>query len=174
MISTGFVKNISFKAAVITLSDRASSGQYEDKSGYVLMTILKDFFAQQELSLELSYRLIPDEKELLHQALQGFILHDFQFIFTSGSTGIGPRDIAPDVVKPILTKEIPGIMESIRVKYAAIFPNASLSRSIAGVANKTLIYTLPGSPKAVKEYMDEIFKTLLHAHLMILGADTHK
>ena len=94
-------------------------------------------------------------------------------IVTTGGTGIGPRDITPDVVAPMLTRVIPGIMEAIRVKYGATIPSALLSRGVAGLIGSTLVYTLPGSVKAVNEYLDELFRTLNHSLLMIMGIDSH-
>jgi molybdenum cofactor synthesis domain-containing protein len=94
-------------------------------------------------------------------------------IITTGGTGIGPRDITPDVVRPLLTREIPGVMEHIRVKYGMENPKALLSRAVAGAAGKTLVYTLPGSVKAVHEYMTEIIKTLEHTFYMLYGIDVH-
>jgi len=94
-------------------------------------------------------------------------------IITTGGTGIGPRDITPEVVKPLLTKEIPGIMEQIRVKYGTKNPRALLSRGVAGAMGNTLIYTLPGSVKAVHEYMAEIVKTMEHTFYMLYGIDKH-
>ena len=94
-------------------------------------------------------------------------------IFTTGGTGIGPRDFTPDVVKPFLDKEIPGIMEMIRLKYGAEKPNALVSRSIAGVMDKSLVFTLPGSIKAVNEYLPEIFKSMMHMIYMLHGLDKH-
>ena len=95
------------------------------------------------------------------------------FIFTTGGTGIGPRDFTPDVVGKLIEKEIPGIMESIRVKFGNDKPNALLSRAIAGTIGKCLIYTLPGSVNAVNEYCDEISKTMEHSLLMLHGIDGH-
>jgi molybdenum cofactor synthesis domain-containing protein len=95
-------------------------------------------------------------------------------LFTTGGTGIGPRDITPEVVRPMLDKEIPGIMEMIRVKYGMMMPNALLSRSFAGTLSNGLIYALPGNPKAVSEYMTEILPTLEHSLMMLHGIDKHK
>ena len=94
-------------------------------------------------------------------------------IFTTGGTGVGPRDITPDVVTELCDKFIPGIMDHIRLKFGADKPNALLSRSVAGVAGSTLIYTLPGSVRAVQEYMQEILKTLEHLILTLHGLDDH-
>ena len=88
----------------------------------------------------------------------------YNIIITTGGTGIGPRDITVETVTPMLTKEIPGIMEYIRIRYGTEKPNALLSRGVAGIIGKSLIYTLPGSVRAVEEYMTEILKTLKHLY----------
>lgn len=162
-----------FRALVITLSDRASSGEYEDKSGARLQELLRCFFKECGLNLFIHYALIPDDRhkleELVHQAKDELI----DFVFTTGGTGIGPRDFTVDIIKPLLDKEIPGIMEMIRMKYGAIKTQALISRSVAGVMGKTLVFTLPGSVKAVNEYMDEIQKSLLHLVYMLNGLELH-
>ena len=161
------------KVHVITLSDRASQGIYEDKSGPLLKKLSKDFFIGNGRHVEIENTIIPDNEVQLRDLLKELIGKNTDIIFTTGGTGIGPRDITPDVVKSILDKEIPGIMEMIRVKYGMEFPNALISRSIAGVAGKALIYALPGNPKAVKEYADEIFKTVEHSFRMLNAIDEH-
>ncbi len=97
----------------------------------------------------------------------------YNLIITTGGTGIGPRDITVDVVKPMLKTEIPGIMEMIRVKYGSEKPNALLSRGIAGILGNALIFTLPGSVRAVNEYLDVIIPALHHAVYMQYGVDVH-
>ena len=94
-------------------------------------------------------------------------------IFTLGSTGVGPRDIAPETVSSLCEKIIPGIMENIRIKYGANKPSVFLRRSVAAVSGTTQVYTLPGSVKAVQEYLEEILKTLEHTVFMMHGLDTH-
>jgi len=158
---------------IITLSDRASRGIYEDKSGPLLKKLSEDFFAGIGRHVVIENSIIPDDEAQLKALIQRSIENNDDIIFTTGGTGIGSRDITPDVVKILLDKEIPGIMEMIRVKYGMQFPNALVSRSIAGVAGKTLIYALPGNPKAVKEYSDEIFKTVEHSFRMLYNIDEH-
>jgi molybdenum cofactor synthesis domain-containing protein len=158
---------------IITLSDRASLGIYEDKSGPLLKELSQVFFSGTGRQVVIENSVISDNEAQLKTLLQGSIDNKDDIIFTTGGTGIGPRDITPDVIKPLLDKEIPGIMEMIRVKYGMQFPNALVSRSIAGVAGKTLIYALPGNPKAVKEYTDEIFKTVEHSFRMLYNIDEH-
>ena len=117
--------------------------------------------------------LIPDDREVLQNLITAKTNAGTDLLFTTGGTGIGERDITPDVVKPMLDKEISGIMELIRVKYGMQFPNALISRGVAGVIGKTLVYTLPGNPKAVKEYFEEIAKTIEHSLRMLHGIDAH-
>jgi molybdopterin adenylyltransferase len=92
-------------------------------------------------------------------------------LLTTGGTGIGPRNITPEVIKPMLDIEIPGIMEVIRVKYGLQNPAAALSRGVAGLMDNTFVFTLPGDLKAVNEYMEEFLKNLDHLLLMINGID---
>jgi len=161
------------KILVITLSDRAFKGEYEDLSGPRIAEIVSEFFTGIKFEHSIEKVLLPDNSEMLHNEIAGAV-RDYDIIFTTGGTGIGPHDITVETVKPFLSKEIPGIMEYIRIKYGAEKPNALLSRGVAGVAGKCLIYTLPGSVKAVEEYMTEITRTLRHTLEMLYGIDTHK
>ena len=158
---------------IITLSDRASKGIYEDKSGPLLKKLSDTFFSGIGRHFEIENSVLPDDEAQLKALLELLISQKTDIIFTTGGTGIGSRDITPDVVKMVLDKEIPGIMEMVRMKYGMQFPNALLSRSVAGVAGRTLIYALPGNPKAVKEYSDEIFKTVEHSFRMLYNIDEH-
>jgi molybdenum cofactor synthesis domain-containing protein len=162
-----------FKIKVITLSDRAFEGIYEDKSGPLIEKLSKDWFQTQNYLCETNRVVIPDEKELLENELQKAVHENYDIIYTTGSTGIGPRDIAPVIIKQFIDLEIPGIMDLIRIKYGAEKPNALLSRSVAGVKDKTLVFSVPGSTKAVNEYLMEIHKILIHSFLMLYGIDSH-
>jgi len=162
-----------FDVLIITLSDRAYKGEYQDLSGPRIKERLREFFTDQKWDSSIKVTLMPDDSD----SLKDIILEagkSSNLIFTTGGTGIGPRDITVETVKPLLVKEIPGIMEYIRIKYGAEKPNALLSRGIAGITGKALIYTLPGSLKAVDEYMSEIIRTLKHTVMMQYGIDTHE
>ena len=161
-----------FRFLIITLSDRASRGEYEDKSGPAINRVLTDHFGLGKRGIIIENAIIPDD-ELQLRMLLGRGKQDFDFILTTGGTGVGMRDISPDVVRPMLDKEIPGIMEMIRVKYGESKPNALLSRGVAGLMGNTFVYTLPGSVKAVNEYMSEIIKTMEHLVYMLHGLDNH-
>lgn len=158
---------------VITLSDRASAGEYADKSGPHIKLLTETFFTKIRRNTNVINHLIPDDPERLTQLVKNAISSGADVVFTTGGTGIGPRDFTPDTVRPMLDKEIPGIMELIRVKYGTEKPAALLSRGIAGVSGKTLIYTMPGSVKAVTEYCNEILPTIEHSLFMLNEIDSH-
>ncbi len=162
-----------YKALVLTLSDRASAGEYEDRSGVRIKELLEKHATESGILIAIQHVIIPDDASLLTFHLQQAGEEHADFIFTTGGTGIGPRDITPETVKPLLDKEIPGIMEMIRFKYGQEKPNALLSRGVAGLMGSSLVYTLPGSVKAVNEYMEEILKTLNHLVYMQYGLDVH-
>lgn len=162
-----------FKIAVITLSDRASNGIYSDRSGPKINEILSAFYEGNNKKSFVENSVIPDDSEQLQKLILEKVKNNFDFIFTTGGTGIGERDITIETVTPLLNKQIPGIMELIRVKYGMEKPNALLSRGVAGTIGKTAVFTLPGSVKAVTEYLSEITKTLEHLSFMIYGIDKH-
>ncbi len=162
-----------FKFEIITLSDRASRGEYSDRSGPAVQKIIADHFKDTTRLCEFQTCIIPDNAKLLETHIKASVKNGTDVIFTTGGTGIGPRDITPDVVTKLADKTIPGIMDHIRLKFGTEKPNALLSRSVAATIDKTLIYTLPGSVKAVKEYTPEILKTLEHLIYTLHGLDTH-
>jgi molybdopterin adenylyltransferase len=164
---------LKFEVLIITLSDRASRGEYRDLSGPRTGEKISEYLTSLGWQFKITYNLIPDDPEVFSELLK-IAGEKYNLIITTGGTGIGPRDITIETVVPLLSKEIPGIMEFIRIKYGTHKPNALLSRGVAGILNKALIYTLPGSLKAVEEYMDEILKTLKHTVYMQYGFDTHE
>jgi molybdopterin adenylyltransferase len=162
-----------FSFLVITLSDRASRGEYEDKSGPAIVEILESHYRDGKRQIVIMQNLIPDDSMDLLNLLKKAREEMINFVITTGGTGIGPRDITVETVRPLLDKEIPGIMERIRVKYGEEKPNALLSRGVSGLMGSTFVYTLPGSVKGVKEYMTEILKTNDHLVYMLNGLDAH-
>ena len=161
-----------FEVLIITLSDRAFRGEYEDLSGPRIREIIQEFFSSSGWKCSINSTLIPDDSVILRDMVINAGTN-YNIVVTTGGTGIGPRDITVETIRPLLTKEIPGILEFIRIKYGAEKPNALLSRGIAGVTGKSLIYTLPGSVRAAEEYMNEIVKTLKHTIYMQYGVDKH-
>ena len=158
---------------VFTLSDRASRGEYEDKSGPRVMELAEQFFRKKRWHLELDGKVLPDDPGRLRNELLAARASGVDIVITTGGTGVGPRDTTPEVVMSLADKLIPGIMEHVRTEYGREKPNALLSRSVAALAGRTLIYALPGSVRAVEEYMAEILKTIEHLVAMLHGLDTH-
>jgi molybdopterin adenylyltransferase len=154
---------------VITLSDRASQGEYEDLSGPRIQELAATALRGARWRPEFTREILPDRADLLRAALDRARAGSVDVIFTTGGTGAGPRDIAPETVSGFCDKLVPGIMESIRLKYAAGNPRALLSRAVAGVAGGTVVFTLPGSVRAVEEYMAEILPLWEHLLLMARG-----
>lgn len=161
-----------FKIAVITLSDRASRGEYEDLSGPAIKDIISSFFKGIDRQFEIKNHVLPDDSEKLKNMIKKLSV-DFDLLFTTGGTGISSRDVTIETISPMLEKQLPGIMEMIRIKYGQENPKALLSRSIAGTIGKMLVFCLPGSPKAVKEYLGEINKVLEHMIYMLHDLDNH-
>ena len=149
---------------IITVSDRCFRGECEDKSGPAVTECLK------ELSENNEYLLVPDEKELIMNAITELAdSRRADVIFTTGGTGFAPRDITPEATKEVIEKEVPGISEAIRAKSLEITDRAMLSRAISGIRGKTLIINLPGSPKAVRESIAVVLPILEHAVETISG-----
>jgi len=166
-------KPVSLLIRVLTMSDRASAGQYEDRSGPLVRELVECFLRERRWRPEFETRILPDEAGRIRKELEQARDNGVHAVFTTGGTGVGPRDITPDVITEIAEKMIPGIMDHIRLKYGQDKPNALLSRSVAAVMGETLVYALPGSVKAVEEYVPEILKTIEHLLCTVRGLDTH-
>jgi len=151
------------------MSDRAHAGEYEDRSGPRVQEHLERHFGATRWHLEATVTVLPDDAELLRAALCRLRDGGVDLVLTTGGTGVGPRDVTPDVVTDLADKLLPGIMDAIRLKYGADKPNALLSRSVAAVLGRSLVYALPGSVRAVDEYMVEILKTTEHLIKMLHG-----
>lgn len=154
-----------YSVVIITLSDSRDNINKIDKSGLYL----KDIFKDKGYTIK-KYLLLKDEKISLKENLILFSNdNDVDLIITTGGTGLSPRDITPETTLGIIEKEIPGIMEYLRHQSMIFTKRAVLSRGVAGICNKTLIINLPGSPKAVKEYTDELWDIIPHALNTISG-----
>lgn len=162
-----------FRMKVITLSDRAYGGFYSDRSGPGILDEMGQWFDGMRLKHTAEHVILPDDREAFSRELNSAIEEKMDLVFTTGSTGLGSRDMAPDVAVQHMERQIPGIMELIRVKHGMVNPNAALSRSVAGQSGKTLIFVLPGSTRAVKEYLQEIRLSLWHMILMVNDIDSH-
>ncbi|MDP2167056.1 MAG: MogA/MoaB family molybdenum cofactor biosynthesis protein [Thermodesulfovibrionales bacterium] len=151
-------------AAVLTLSDKGAKGQREDESGRVIRDFLKGMGWEVR-----HYEVLPDEKELIREALIKYS-GTVSLILTTGGTGLGPRDVTPEATAGVIEKEIPGIPEAMRAYGIGKTKRAMLTRAVAGVRAGTLIINLPGSPKAVKESLEAIAEVIPHAVEKIKGS----
>jgi len=161
------------RIVVITLSDRACNGVYEDKSGPKLRGHVEDFFSHAGIAFKAESVLLSDDAAGLRERLVAARDGGVHVVFTTGGTGVGPRDVTPDVVLELADKVIPGIMDLIRLRYGADKPCALISRSVAAMLGKTVVYAIPGSSKAVDEYMAEILKSIEHIVCTVHGLDVH-
>lgn len=153
-------------AAVITVSTRASNGTYADVSGPIVVDGLR------RMGFEVSITaVIPDEREQISEALKQALNEPVDLILTSGGTGISPRDLTPDVTNEFIDKELPGIAEALRAYARSKLPTVDLSRGVAGVADRTLIINLAGSPGAAQDALEVLRPLLVHAIDQIRGGD---
>lgn len=153
-----------YTATVITISDRAAQGIYEDKSGPAVADMLKE---QGYQVLETS--IIPDEKNTIKNTLLTLCEQGVHLIITTGGTGFAPRDITPEATKEVIEREVPGIAEYMRQQSMEITPRGMLSRGIAGIRGTSLIINLPGSPKGATENLGFILPHLGHGLDMLNG-----
>ena len=152
---------------VLTVSDRVSTGKYEDKSGPIIRRIVAD-----ALSAKVEYSaVIPDELDLIKDTLLEWAdQHQLNLILTTGGTGFAPRDITPEATRLVIERETPGLVLAMLQDSLAVTPHAMLSRMAAGIRGQTLIINLPGNPKAVRENLATILPALPHA-LELLADD---
>lgn len=151
------------KVSVITISDRAFRGEYEDESGPEIQSILLKEYPDTNVTRD----LVPDEAAKIRSALERNLTADF--ILTTGGTGISPRDLTPEITREVCDKELPGISEMIRAESYKESKNALLSRGYSGLKNQTVIINFPGSIKAVRTCLRVALPIMEHAISMVKG-----
>ena len=149
------------KIARITLSDRASAGIYEDRSGPEIERILGEHFGG---AVEWKRVLIPDERPRIEAALREMCDGEHcDLVVTTGGTGPSPRDVTPEATRAVLERELPGFGEIIRAQSFAKVPTAILSRATAGTRGRSLILNLPGNPRAIGECLPMLVPAIREA-----------
>ena len=154
-----------YQIGILTISDRASVGQYDDQSGPLIANIL----TQNTPWTIQKQQIVPDEFEQIVQTLTDWSDNGIHLILTSGGTGFAPRDITPEATRTVLQRETPGIAEALRAESLKITRHAMLSRAVAGIRNQTLIINMPGNPKAVRENLAVLLPILPHALELVTG-----
>ena len=155
------------KVGVVTASDRASAGIYDDISGVAIMDTLKEYLQNE---IQFVYRCIPDEKEEIEKALKELAYNEeCDLIVTTGGTGPAPRDVTPEATEAVCQKMMPGFGELMRQVSLQYVPTAILSRQTAGICNKSLIINLPGKPKTIRECLDAVFPAVPYCIDLIGG-----
>lgn len=145
--------------AILTVSTSGYHGQREDASG----DRIKELLPPPDYDL-VRYAIVSDEKEMIAERLAEWAdAPEVNLIISSGGTGLGPRDVTPEACRAVIDREVPGLAEAMRAETLKFTPMAMLSRSVAGVRGKTLIITLPGSPKGVAETLKVVKPVLPHA-----------
>jgi len=143
---------------ILTVSDRAHSGNYEDGSGPAILGFFEDAIASE---WKHHYRIVPDEQDLIEAALIEMVDGlSCDVVVTTGGTGPASRDVTPEATEAICERIMPGFGEQMRAISLAYVPTAILSRQIGGVRGKCLIFNLPGQPKAIRETIDEVWKAV--------------
>jgi molybdenum cofactor synthesis domain-containing protein len=154
------------KATVVTASNRAAAGVYEDTTGPLIVEALKD------LGFEVTGPVVVPDGQPVAEAISSAVAGGARAVVTTGGTGLTPTDLTPEMTRPLLDREVPGIAEAIRAYGVAKgVPTAALSRGVAGVCGDALVVNLPGSRGGVKDGLAVVVPLLVHAVEQIKGSD---
>ncbi|HEU65662.1 MAG TPA: molybdopterin adenylyltransferase [Chloroflexi bacterium] len=154
-----------FTVGILTISDKGSIGERQDKSGETIREILSAMDVR-----IVNYGIVSDEKKLIVEKLVKWADEDdLDVVITTGGTGLTPRDVTPEATLAVVDRVVPGFAEAMRAESLKKTPHAMLSRAVVGTRRKCLIINLPGSPKAVRECLQVILPALPHAVETIRG-----
>jgi len=156
-----------YRAAIITISDKGSLGEREDKSGPALSKMLEWTYEVEDIII------IPDDIDIIASTIKEQVdKHAVDLIITTGGTGVGKRDVTPEATRMVIEKELPGFSEIMRAESYKITPHGIISRGICGIRGESIIINLPGSPKAATECLMFIMAALPHALSKLKGDST--
>lgn len=153
-----------YRAVVVTVSDRASAGVYEDETGPAVAAFLAGHGYEVAGTL-----VVPDDRPRIEAALKGAAEKDAALVLTCGGTGFSPRDVTPEAIEAVCERRVPGLPEAMRAASARITDRAWLSRATAGIRGRTLIVNLPGSPRAAVENLEAVVGPLAHGLDILRG-----
>jgi molybdopterin adenylyltransferase len=146
------------KIGILTISDRASKGEYEDLSGKAIIDTLDEYIID---SWEKVYTIIPDEQDLIEKTIIDMVDNQgCALVVTTGGTGPAKRDVTPEATENVCDRMMPGFGELMRAVSLKYVPTAILSRQTAGLRGNSLIVNLPGKPKSIKECLDAVFPAI--------------
>jgi len=158
--------SMSYKVAILTVSDRSSAGLRKDLSG----PAIRDFLNSSKVDFQLvSQEIVPDEQEKIIKMLRLWSDDYISLILTTGGTGFSPRDITPEATLAVIERQAPGFAEAMRSESRKITPHAMISRAVSGIRKQSLIINLPGSIKGVQECLAVILPALPHALDKLMG-----
>lgn len=152
---------------IITVSDRASEGAYEDLGGPALRNAVQGYGWQ-----VLAEAVVPDDKSRIQETIRSFSAQGCGLILTTGGTGIAPRDVTPEAIREIMRLEIPGFGEAMRMQSLALTPNALLSRSLGALVDRSLVLALPGKPQGAVDCLGFVKDAIPHSVKLVLGVPT--
>ncbi|MDX1978082.1 MAG: molybdopterin adenylyltransferase [Pseudanabaenaceae cyanobacterium bins.68] len=158
---------MTIKIAILTASDRASAGVYEDLSGRAIIDLLNSYLISNWMPV---YRLIPDDQEAIaHNLIELVDQEQCCLVVTTGGTGPAPRDLTPEATMMVCEKMLPGFGELMRSESLKYVPTAILSRQTAGIRRRSLIVNLPGKPKSITQCLRAVFPAIPYC-LDLIGA----
>jgi molybdopterin adenylyltransferase len=152
---------------IVTVSDRASAGVYDDLGGPALASQAKQFGWSVQAEA-----IVPDEISRIQEAIQALAAQGCQIILTTGGTGIAPRDQTPEAIRAIMRIELPGFGEIMRMESMKLTPNAILSRSLGAIVNRSLVIALPGKPAGAVDCLKFVAGAIPHAVKVAQGLPT--
>ncbi len=159
---------MTLKVAILTASDSASAGEADDRSGPLLVELLRGLWPDAQVLRG----LVPDDRGRIAALLRRWADDDdVALILTTGGTGFAPRDVTPEATRDVIEREAPGLAEAMRAAGLAVTPHAMLSRAVAGMRGQCLIVNLSGSPKAVREQFAVLRPVLPHALELLRPGD---